>query len=322
MEVSIIIPVFNVEKYLEECINSVIKQDLNKMEIIIINDGSTDKSLDIINYYHDNYKFITVINQENKGLSYSRNIGIEKANGKYIVFLDGDDYINSTCLSEFYYICEENDLDILAFDYIMYFEDEDIFENDKKNTLPYSKEIYNGENLFNLLFESDIEKGYAVVYMYKKSFLINNNLKFYNGILYEDGLFICKALIRANRTMYIPRDAYVYRIRANSIVNSVPTNLNVNSNIIIIDELMKFYKENEENLKDRTKINILTRILNVYKATIRLINMLDCEVSDCTYSKLAIKKCMHKIDLFIKSTKINGNTLDLHTRLEYLKRDI
>ena len=106
IKVSIVIPVYNVEKYLEECIESAIKQSLNDIEIICINDGSTDSSLEILKKYEKKYSNIIVISQENKGLSASRNVGIRKAKGKYIYFLDSDDFIDTNSMELCYKECE------------------------------------------------------------------------------------------------------------------------------------------------------------------------------------------------------------------------
>lgn len=106
IKVSIVIPVYNVESYLEECMESVINQSLDDIEIICINDGSTDSSLKILERYESKYNNIIVINQENKGLSASRNIGIRKARGKYIYFLDSDDFINIKSMEKCYKVCE------------------------------------------------------------------------------------------------------------------------------------------------------------------------------------------------------------------------
>ena len=93
INVSIVIPVYNVEKYLKQCLESVVNQTLDKIEVICINDGSTDNSLNILKEYEKKYNNIIIIDQENKGPGFARNIGMKRASGKYIYFLDSDDYI-------------------------------------------------------------------------------------------------------------------------------------------------------------------------------------------------------------------------------------
>ena len=114
--VSIVIPVYNVEDYLEQCLQSVINQTYKNLELIVINDGSTDSSGDIIERYVKKYNNIICVNQKNSGLSYSRNVGLDKSNGKYIYFLDSDDFLESETIAECVELAERENLDILQFD--------------------------------------------------------------------------------------------------------------------------------------------------------------------------------------------------------------
>lgn len=114
-KVSIIIPVYNTENYLKKCLDSVVNQTLEDIEIICINDGSTDRSLGILNDYAQKYSKIIVINQENKGVSEARNEGIEKASGEYIMFLDSDDYFQPQACETAYNSVNSSDYDLGIF---------------------------------------------------------------------------------------------------------------------------------------------------------------------------------------------------------------
>src|SRR5690625_3677419 len=113
--VTIIIPVYNVEKYIAECLNSVIRQTYSNIEVIIINDGSNDNSYEIIESYSKKYNNLKIIDQENKGQSVARNVGLTKAKGKYIYFLDSDDYIKDITIENLVSKMEENNLDLIRF---------------------------------------------------------------------------------------------------------------------------------------------------------------------------------------------------------------
>ena len=127
VKVSIIIPVYNVEKYLEDCLKSVINQSLKDIEIICVNDGSTDRSFDILNKYAVMDNRITVINNsKNYGLSYSRNQGIQYSHGEYIYFLDSDDMITQEAMEELYNISKQDALDAVFFDAMLIFETEEL----------------------------------------------------------------------------------------------------------------------------------------------------------------------------------------------------
>ena len=181
-QVSIIVPVYNVENYIERCLNSLVNQTFKDIEIITINDGSTDKSLELINKYVKEDIRVSVIDLGDEGVSYCRNLGIEKANGKYIMFVDSDDWIDFSMVEVMYKKAEENKLDLVMCSYIREFKDhskekifnlpeEIIYKEDKvKNELlrklvgPVKEELSNPEMLDALgtvwgkLYRADIFK--------------------------------------------------------------------------------------------------------------------------------------------------------------------
>ena len=115
IKVSLIVPVYNTDKYLKKCLDSLLNQTLKDIEIIIINDGSKDNSDNIINSYHD--KRIKYFKQENKGIGKTRNLGIKKSQGEYLAFVDSDDYLDSHFCEYLYVKCHNNDCDIAICDY-------------------------------------------------------------------------------------------------------------------------------------------------------------------------------------------------------------
>ena len=181
-QVSIIVPVYNVENYIERCLNSLVNQTFKDIEIITINDGSTDKSLELINKYVKEDIRVSVIDLGDEGVSYCRNLGIEKANGKYIMFVDSDDWIDFNMVEVMYKKAEENNIDLVMCSYIREFKDhskekifnlpeEIIYKEDKvKNELlrklvgPVKEELSNPEMLDALgtvwgkLYRADIFK--------------------------------------------------------------------------------------------------------------------------------------------------------------------
>lgn len=116
IKVSVIIPAYNAEKYIKMTVESIINQTLKEIEVIIINDGSTDNTLSIINELEKKDDRIIIINNENKGVSYSRNIGIKKSRGEYLAFIDADDWIEKNYLKDTYNIAEKQELDIVLTD--------------------------------------------------------------------------------------------------------------------------------------------------------------------------------------------------------------
>ena len=209
--ISVIIPVYNCEEYLPVCINSVLKQSFSDLEIICINDCSTDSSLEVLKYFAKLDSRIKILeNPENKGLSYTRNKGIKYAKGDYVFFLDSDDWISPNTFKELYENAIRNDSDMVfyklarfnekkfilnqpAFDLSTSFNKTTNFDN---FTFTY-KDIKN--NVMNTSFSASLK-------LYKKSFLDSyDDFTFPEGLVYEDVLFHVKTILRASKISFIPK---------------------------------------------------------------------------------------------------------------------
>lgn len=210
MILSLIIPVYNVEKYISRCLLSCVNQDISKddYEIIIINDGSTDKSIKIIERIIYNSINISLITQVNKGLSEARNAGLELAKGDYIWFIDSDDWIKENCLSQ---LCQSlSNIDILALGYIESYENESLNKNHLLDV-----NVNSGKELFMCNFFQN-----AQFYIYRKDFLIDNSLRFFPGIYHEDFEFTPKMLYYAEKVKVYKTPVYYFFKRPNSITTS------------------------------------------------------------------------------------------------------
>lgn len=247
-KISIVVPIYNVEKYLDKCLKSVYKLDLSNKEIILVNDGSSDNSLKIAeNYFKENKENTKLIIQQNKGLSGARNTGIKNAMGEYIFFLDSDDFVDSESLERFLKEGIEKKQEILIGNYYEYFSEDNIrikptsnFYLDKKDKRgTYFLETGVKEKKFYVT---------AWLNLYKKDFLIKNNLFFKERLLHEDNLFTLKAFRLAKKVGYSKEIFYYYRqTNPNSIMNK-KNEKNYIHMMHIIEELLKFQKNlNEEN---------------------------------------------------------------------------
>lgn len=213
---SIIIPVYNVKQYLHDCLNSVLNQRFLNYEVICINDGSTDGSSLILDEYAAKYSNISIINQENKGLSAARNAGIRAAKGDYIFFLDSDDWIEPDTLK----ILAEKQKgeDLLCFNGRRCFEDGTTETPDTgivEDRLT-GWEYYNKYALVSRKFHFVC----TVLRLYRREYLLKNNLLFEEGIYHEDNLFTPLACYFAKSVKVIPDILYVYRIREGSITQT------------------------------------------------------------------------------------------------------
>ena len=207
VKVSIIIPIYNTSKYLSRCIDSVINQTLSEIEIILINDGSTDESHKIIDEYND--PRIKYYKRKNFGIGNSRNFGISNSNGEYVCFVDSDDYLNNTFCEEMYNKCISDALDMCVCDYYHYIENEQTIE---KYILP-SFESTSLENNPKLLIDINLS---SCNKMYKRTLFINNELYFPEDLKYEDAIFVISAISDAKNIGFIEDKLNYYLIRNKS----------------------------------------------------------------------------------------------------------
>ena len=276
-KISVIIPVYGVEKYIDKCLNSLVKQSLKEIEIIVVNDGTKDNSQEIIDKYVKKYpdKVKSFI-KENGGQGSARNYGLEKANGEYIGYVDGDDFIEKDMYKKLYNKAKELNYDIVVCG------NYNVSEDYKTRNIDVFINNYNTD-LENILF------GKMAVWnkIYKKDILINNKLEFKQKVWYEDLAFTLKAIINSNSYAFVDEPLYDYLIREGSTMN----NSNVKRNLEILeafDDILLYIKQNkkEEYLNkieflaiDHIYISAIVRVLrakadnNIKKETIdRLIN--------------------------------------------------
>lgn len=214
-KVSVIIPIYNTELYLRDALDSICNQTLKELEIILINDGSTDNSLEIIKEYSLIDNRITFHSQANQGQGVARNVGLSLATGKYIYFMDSDDILSIEALEECYSICESNQLDFILFDAESFGEKKDKFNYSRKVYIAENK-IWNGADLLKLELR---EKCYIVsvcLGLYNRQYLNHSFIGFPPGIIHEDHLFAFQTMIQANRIQYTSQQYFKRRVRESS----------------------------------------------------------------------------------------------------------
>lgn len=214
---SIIIPVYNVEAYLRDCLDSVLAQTCADWEAVCVNDGSTDRSLTILKEYAARDKRIRIVDQANGGLSAARNAGIRVAQGEYIFLLDSDDWIVPDALARLNKHIDGQDL--LCFSGQKYFEADKIYRDpDKLQPATYSSgmDYYNA----NALLSRDFPFVCTVLRLYRRAYLEENNLRFTEGIYHEDNMFTPFVCYYAQKVSVIPDSLYIYRIRPESIMTT------------------------------------------------------------------------------------------------------
>ena len=308
-KVSVVIPVYNVEKYLVECIDSVINQTFKDIEIICVNDGSTDDSLAILEYYAKLDDRIKIITQENRGLGNARNVGMRHASGDYLIFIDSDDYISLDTIAKLYNNSISNGSDIVIFK---------IARFDNEGNVNYKLPGFDFDDFFeevdfnNFSFTySDIKKYVmnesfsACLKFYKKEiFDKQDDLIFPEGIAYEDVPFHIKIMLYANKISFVPEFLYYYRFNPNSIIN---TSSNGDDIFIICDMVESFLRKNYyyAEFKEEFELFKISQIFNYLLTTNTedYFLMAKKEFSEMSIEKnnLIPKSLKKKYDLVLKS---------------------
>lgn len=291
MKYSVIIPVYNVEKYINRCLKSILSQHYNDLEIIVIDNGSTDRSGSICDIYANEYANFSVYHIENHGVGSARNFGLSKARGEFIYFVDSDDYLVGNLFAEF----EDKltpDLDLLVFSYYNSFEQEMTEKNRTKKILPYngSYDKYDFSKIFKDLFLSDML--YTVWNkLYRREFLIENNISFEKYELGEDVRFNLDVYHKVNK-VYLSQDSYyVYVIgRKGSAMSSYnPKRLQYQlQELELVDSLLKDWHIDSSNLDNTVKSRILmSNIHNISKQKLPVIKKVKLVKEICKNKDMA-----------------------------------
>lgn len=272
MKISIIVPLYNSEKYIKTCIESFYKQDIpiSDYEVICVDDCSPDESSKIVKQLQNKYSNLILLEHlVNKRTGGARNTGLNYATGEYIWFVDADDFIMPNILANTYQTLIKNNLDVLHFGF-----NEFILENIKINKGIESTSIQDGASIF---FSDDFVwwKDHITVWpkIYKRDFLINNKIMFTENLLYEDNDFSFRVYANAQRVMHLNENLYVYRHNESSITHVEYNSKNIVEWLKLIDvlsKLKKFFKKNNYDKRFQGELtqfikNLIIKTINTYK---------------------------------------------------------
>ena len=313
-KISVIVPVYNGEQYLSECLDSIVNQTFKEIEIICVNDGSTDNSLSVLKEYASKDNRIKIIDKKNEGLGYSRKVGIGNATGKYILFCDSDDkYDSFDSFEKIYNSLEEHSPDVLIFGILNYL-------NGKKdkwylNLDKYVNKLVNFKDILHYILNGCFSSCNKI---YKKEFINKYNDWFFPyKIYYEDMPFHVQILTRANSIYILDNVYYLYRTNPNSITKSSGLNKErkkIESLVIIIETIYLYLKENDllNILKKEFIYFLLSQLIFIfYNFTINIYNF-----------KLFIKKIknifceLSNLNIIVSEMYLN-QTSDIHLTREY-----
>lgn len=284
-KVSVIVPIYNVEKYLEKCINSLLSQTLEDIQIILVNDGSKDNSGNIAREYEKNNKNrIIYVEKENGGLSDARNHGLKYATGDFIAFLDSDDYIEKNAYEEMYNKAIEENADYVECDFIWEFPNK--IRVDKQHPYKNKKEM--------LSFVRVVAWNKLI----KRQLITDNNLEFPKGLRYEDVEFTYKLIPFINKFAYVDKPFIHYVQREGSIANV--QNERTAEIFTVLDNVIEFYKKNNiyEEYRDELEYNYARYLL--CSSLKRM-----CKIKDKTIREKLLTESWERLNLNFPNWKEN-----------------
>lgn len=285
--ISIIVPIYNVSKYLDKCVESILNQNYKNIELILVDDGSTDGSEKKCDDWAKKDSRVVVIHKENGGSADSRNVGMEAAKGEYIGFVDSDDWIAPEMYEKLIEVIHERNLDMS----VCFFKAVSD-ENYEFNNTEYPTTEYTGRDFANLIIaEKKPRISYAIwKCLYKREVI--KGIKFYKGVHYnEDAVFLIESLWNARKMAFIEAPMYYYRVHESSISNVVISEKRINDILFKYEWLISFYKKNGTYVE-----------LNSVRQSI--INELVPYVKVCAKEK-KLQNIRKKIGLFIKNNSFS-----------------
>lgn len=291
-KISLIIPVYNVQEYIEKALQSVANQTFKDFEVIIVNDGSKDQSVEIAKKFINKYDNFKLINQENQGLSAARNTGLREAKGEYIAFIDSDDFIESNFLEELYHLSVDNDADISYCNYKIYYP--------KMNWslyMPFASrsKVYSKQKALKTLILDVTLHYYAWNKLYKRTLFTDNNIEF-PDMFFEDIATTPRLLYFANKCAVSSKGLYHYTRRKGSILSTMNVK-KVNDYTTSLGIIRNFIDKQGEYDKYKT-------ILKIYGLRVMLVNyysIFDMHFREMNFNGMAtnIKRSNESIKYFV-----------------------
>ncbi len=294
IKVSIIVPIYNTFRYLEECLDSLVKQTYPNIEIILVNDGSTDDSVKVIQEYQKKYNNIVAININNHGQGHARNLGLKKATGEYITFVDSDDYISLDMISKMVNNLQDSDVVVC-----------DMYEVINQQNIYY----HNHFNFKNDQINFMLSNPGPVAKLYRKDIL--KDVLFMEDVYYEDLAFTVKLSLNVKKVRYLEEALYYYNIHQDSTMRKKEYNPKIDSIFKVMEYLDKVLKDYPKELEYLYIEHLL------YSATLRYL-----DYDNCHNQLLKINELMNKYPNWKKNDyyKLKSRKFKLVCQLSSLKQ--
>lgn len=322
-KVSVIIPIYNVEDYIEECLVSALNQTIQDIEIICVDDGTKDSSMKVVEHYAEEDDRIIIIHRENGGLSAARNTGLKAATGEYVYFLDSDDYITEDMLEILYNECKKDDLDNIYFDAESFYESEEVKQEQPQYLHYYRRpaafnQVMSGPELYATMENLKWYRPSACLQMPKRSLLLDEGISFYEGIVHEDQLFTIQVILAARRAKHIDVPFYKRRVRSGSIMTASKEFQSSYGYFVCLSQIKKLVLE--RNYQDPELLSALKkRMLALQKMAARV-------VDDVPYEELGQELNDHSLeeqmDYLLWVSGVAETRQLSHERIDELKQEM
>lgn len=257
VKVSVIMPVYNTAEYVKDALACITYQSLSDIEVIVIDDGSTDNSYQAMLSMADQDDRIRIIRQENKGQSEARNLGISLATGEYLYFMDSDDLLDKEAFSACYAASAGDNLDLLFFDAEVFGTVKNTLNLTYRRTHLIKEGIYSGADILEALLKNGGYRASPCLLFTRSSYLKKINLTFHPGIIHEDELFTFYLFINAGRVSFINKPYFKRRLRDNSTMSTGFSRKNLHGYFTVANELIKFkYNLADKQLKSLVDLRL------------------------------------------------------------------
>ncbi len=262
IKVSVVMPVYNTQDFVREAIRCITEQTLREIEIVIVDDGSTDSSPRILHEEAEKDSRIKVYTQPNQGQSVARNTGLTKISGEYIYFMDSDDLLELSALEKCYNKCKAGELDLVAFDADVFGAEDNQFPTDAYHrSVGLEDKVYKGVDLMNLMMREHRFRTPVWLSVVRREYLESIGLKFYPGIIHEDELFTAICFVEARRAGVIAEPFFKRRVRGSSTMTTNFSTRNVTGYLTVVDELIAYGRGKESETKETIHL-FTTKMIN------------------------------------------------------------
>lgn len=280
--VTVIVPAFNTENYIDECLDSILSQPLDDIEVICIDDGSSDRTYDVLAAWAERDARVHVCRQGNSGPGAARNAGIERATGEYLCFVDSDDLVAPSALQEMHQRAIDGSLDVLYFDAVPFFDDEELEPEYRRFEVYYRRSreypgIMRGTQLMVQMARNADLRPAVWSTLVRTEYAASVGLRFPEGILHEDNLFSFLCGVQAQRVEYVPRTYYRRRVRKNSIMTMAKSEAHFAGFFVTSAEMLRYMTHND---LDREVIEMGARqCAEMYHQAVRVYHEIPASVS-------------------------------------------